>query len=335
MAHDPTGRPRSTRLIGGDSAVSGKSLAGLGNGHFLSLRAPSGASIHPVASILIFLVFALQSPLGCAPKSGSPAPAPAPGSGSDSSALIEPGEDPFGEARSPAPVQPEPTVPPTPEWSIALVTITGEDHEAIARSSRRNILERFPELEDALFIGPLTRGSAVFYGRFDSPSEPGFRASMERIRGLTLGEGVPAFARALPARPRPAEPGRLDPYDLRTLREQMGDRHPIYTLQVAQWGSFGDDSIDYQALQREAERFTRALRAQGLDAWFSHSSGMRLSSVNVGVFGSDAYDSKSTLFAPEVELMLRRFPALVVNGEPLLDPRTGRSRVPFLVEIPR
>jgi hypothetical protein len=57
--------------------------------------------------------------------------------------------------------------------------------------------------------------------------------------------------------------------------------------------------------------------------------------VNVGVFGVDAYDSKSTLYAPEVEMLMSQFPQLMVNGEPLLDPRTRSSRKPFLVEVPR
>jgi hypothetical protein len=62
----------------------------------------------------------------------------------------------------------------------------------------------------------------------------------------------------------------------------------------------------------------------------------------VGVFGPDAYDSKSTLYSPEVDAVMRRFPKSLVNGEEVLiplDPSNPQGKTvpqgPRLVEIPR
>lgn len=306
---------------------SGKSHARPFYGDLLSLTRSFVNHWRLASSFLIFLVFPLQIQFGCAPSGPSPTP-------TSSTQLFEPGEEALGSETGATKTTPAQARPAPKEWSIALVTITGSDHQAIARSSRGNIVERFPEIDD-VWIGRLKSGSAVYYGRFESPSDADFKSSMELIRSLTLGEGIPAFPRALPARPTVETTADLHPHDLRTLREQMGTRHPIYSLQIAQWGTFGDTSMDYGQARESAERFTQALRRQGFDAWFSHNSGMKLSSVNVGVFGADAYDPRSTLFAPEVELMMGRFPDLMVNGEPLLDPRTGKNQKTFLVEIPR
>ena len=152
---------------------------------------------------------------------------------------------------------------------------------------------------------------------------------------MTSAEGKRLFPRAMPGRPPSLVAASLHPHDLRTVRIGRSSSTPIYTLQIAQWGTFNDDSIDYAACRVQAESMARSLRARGFTAWFSHNDGRALSSVNVGVFGSDAYDPRSTLFSPEVEMLMQRFPKLQVNGEVLLDPRSGVARNPFLVEVPR
>ena len=196
------------------------------------------------------------------------------------------------------------------------------------------IRDRFEDL-DNLYVAGIKGGSGVFHGRFESPSDPAFKSAMERLRAYTFEDGRPAFPRVLPARPEADERRGYAPFDLRSLRQQMGSRNPIYTLQIAQWGTFGDEELDYAVYRDRAEQFTRVLRNKGFDAWFSHNSGKRLSSVNVGAFGTEAYDPRSSLYAPEVELLMGQFPQLIVNGEPLMDSRTARPIKPFLVEVPR
>jgi hypothetical protein len=63
--------------------------------------------------------------------------------------------------------------------------------------------------------------------------------------------------------------------------------------------------------------------------------------VTVGLFDHTAYDAQSGIFAPEVELLIRKFPARLVNGEPLNEPVNPRfpefgTRVqaPKLVLVP-
>lgn len=219
-------------------------------------------------------------------------------------------------------------------WSIALVTLSRPDHRATADALRHDIAERYPDLKP-LFTDGVRGGSAVCLGQFTSLSDPNYREAMALVRAKTLSDGRPAFPRALPARPDSLQEVDIDPYNIKSLRKQVGSRHPIYTLQIAQWGTFGENDLEYDVFVERAEVATRRLRSQGFTAWFNHNYGKELSSVNVGVFGVDAYDPKSTLFSPEVEMLMSQFPRLSVNGEPLLDLRTRRDRRPFLVEVPR
>lgn len=268
----------------------------------------------------------------CAPKQAQPSPR------TDRYQLYEAGEDVLADA--PRTTRPSETVAAPRKqqsgevWSIALVTFSGADHRETAKALRHDLAGRYPELTP-LFVDQVSDGSAVCLGKFASLSDPGFRETMMRVREVKLSDGRPAFPRALPARPASFQDARADPYDIRTLRQQMGDRHPLYTLQIAQWGTFGDEDLDYTTYVNRAETAVRRLRSQGYDAWFNHNHGKKLSSVNIGVFGADAYDPRSTLYAPEVEMLMRQFPRLSVNGEVLIEPRTGSPRAPFLVEVPR
>lgn len=250
-------------------------------------------------------------------------------------ALFEPGDDELlqKEEASAGARQVPASRDPGSRWSIALATLSGVDHQAVARSLCDQIRTRYPELQP-IFSGTLSRGrsSAVFVGRYDSPSSPASRAMMERIGALKLANGALAFPRAMPAQPDVAE--ARSPLSLDSLRSQYRLGRIVYSLKVAEWGTFGDTSIDYPTCMDRAEAMARALRAQGLSAWFDHNHARELSVVSVGVFGSDAYDSRSTLYAPEVEVLMERFEVLLINGEPILNPQTGRPMTPILIEVP-
>ena len=325
---------RIKRSRGAEFSWSGKSHPRAFNRVLLS---PVSSYARPWLLLLGFSVF-LQIVVqlgGCAPKGGTSGASGA--NRSSDMALFDPSEEVFRTEQAPDSGSPEPGTRSTPEgleWSIALMTVSGGDHRAIAMSARRDIVERYASLKD-IFVDDIKSGSGVFYGRFASPSDPACREAVQKIRALTLSNGQPAFSRVIPARPLSGTSGALHPHDLRSLRAQLGRRHPVYTLQVAQWGTFGDESIDYIELRRKAESSARSLRARGVDAWFHHNSALRLSSVNIGSFGPDAYDPRSTLYAPEVELVMSQFPHLLVNGEPLINPRSGKNQPPFLVEVPR
>ena len=303
-------------------------------GQFLSHFGNMWAYFACVPIISVFLTFLLLA-VGCAPGSTKGTSSRAV---SDESSLYEPGDDVLltPNERASNSQSGDSASSSGGSWSIALLTITGTDHQATAKALRTQIGSKHPELKP-MFIDEVGggQGSAIFVGRYLSPTDPRCRALMEEIRLMTSAEGNRLFPRAMPGRPASLFAASLHPHDLRTLRIGRSSSTPIYTLQIAQWGTFNDDSIDYQDCRAQAESMARSLRARGFTAWFSHNEGRSLSSVNVGVFGTDAYDPRSTLFSPEVEMLMQRFPKLQVNGEVLLDPRSGAPRNPFLVEVPR
>ena len=221
-------------------------------------------------------------------------------------------------------------------WSIALATVTGSDHKALARSLSDQIRDRYPDLTP-LFVDNLTGGSAsaVFVGHFKSPSSKASQEMMKRIGTLTFQNGAKSFPRAMPARPASYQNIALAPNDLRSLRSRHRVGRIAYSLKIAQWGTFGDDELSYDACRKQAEAMAASLRSRGLNAWFNHNEAREMSVVSVGVFGSNAYDSRSTLYAPEVEVLLERFPTLMINGEPILHPKTGQPLRPVLIEVPK
>ena len=73
-------------------------------------------------------------------------------------------------------------------------------------------------------------------------------------------------------------------------------------------------------MRTAAERYCAELRSKGYEAWFYHDDDSETSIVTVGHFNRSAYDSRSTLMSPEVEDLMRQFPAHMTNGEPVLLP---------------
>ena len=225
-------------------------------------------------------------------------------------------------------------------WGVLLATATGSDARATAIGLRDEIARRYPELRDA-FVSSTQRGSVVMVGRFGSPKDPAAQARLGEVKKI-VSDGVPVFGRAMLTRiSASANQGPPGPNDLRIVRQARpaGD---LYTLQVAVWSSFGSDEIKMSEVRQSAEDFCRQLRSQGNEAYFFHDFDTRTSTVTVGVFGSDAYDSRSTLYSPEVEAVMRKFPKHLVNGEELLVPLNPADpasktmpQAPRLVEIPK
>ena len=293
-----------------------------------------------VVQSLLFSAFFFNC-AGCAstgPSSGESSPSSETGSSNEQ--LYNPGDDVLLQKEEQAggvtPSSASPRPPSVGSWSIALATLTGSDHRALARSLAERIRERYPTLTP-LFVDGLGRGeaSAVFVGHFRTPSGEDSRSMMNRVNELTMENGGKAFPRAMPARPASFKTASRSPNDLRSLRSRHRVGRIAYSLKIAQWGTFGDEQVAYEQCRQQAEAMSRSLRAQGLTAWFSHNDAREMSVVTVGVFGSNAYDSRSTLFAPEVEVLMERFPQLMINGEPILHPKTGQPLPPVLIEVPK
>jgi hypothetical protein len=227
-----------------------------------------------------------------------------------------------------------------PTWGVMLATFAGEDHRATAMTARDEIARRFPAVADC-YVRTTTRGSVVLVGRFEGPQEAAAQAELKRVKEIQS-NGQRVFGRAILTRVgASADLSPPGPHDLRSVRAQA-PKATMYTLQVAVWSALGTDELKMSEIKRAAEAYCRELRTQGNEAYYFHDFDTRTSVVTVGVFGPDAYDSKSTLYAPDVEAVMRKFPKHLVNGEELripVDPRNPAGKTipqsPRLVEVPK
>ncbi|MAC20591.1 MAG: hypothetical protein CMJ23_13130 [Phycisphaerae bacterium] len=199
-------------------------------------------------------------------------------------------------------------------WSLLLMTVGGDSHPIQAMATRNQIASRYPSLR-AAFVRPQGKGSAIWFGRFSSPSDPAAVAARETVRDL-VEEGRRVFPQSfLSILPDDSPIGERD---LRNLRLMYPGVNPLYSLQVACWGTFGTDEISYEEVTRRAEAYTAELRNAGHDAWYYHDPLTELSVITIGVFDKRAYDGRSTLFSPEVEMLMRAFPIHRINGEEVM-----------------
>jgi len=221
-------------------------------------------------------------------------------------------------------------------WSIVLATAGGDTHPVQAAALRQQIASEYPQLR-AAFVRPQGRGSAIWFGRFESPTDPEAVRAKEMVRSLQRG-GVPAFPRAfLSVLPDDAPIGERD---IRNLRLLYPNIDPLYSLEVAMWWTGGSDQISYDEVRRSAESYVAELRRAGHDAWYYHDPIKEMSAVTVGVFDKRAYDGRSTLYSPEVDALMKQFPVRRMNGEEIMievTPGDPKSRIPQacrLVSVP-
>jgi len=225
-------------------------------------------------------------------------------------------------------------------WGVLLATVTGAESRANAMSIREQVIRRYPALKDA-YVRSIPHGSVVLVGRFEGVQDPAAQAQLKLVKE-TMDGNVRAFPRAMLTRlGANANQGPPGPNDLRIVR-QTRPTQTLYTLQVAVWSAFGTDEVKMSDIKRSAENYCRQLRSEGNEAYYFHDFDTKTSTVTIGVFGTDAYDSKSTLYAPEVDAVMRKFPKHLVNGEELLvplDPAKPQGKTmpqaPRLVEIPQ
>ncbi|MFM2165126.1 MAG: hypothetical protein RL325_1563 [Planctomycetota bacterium] len=225
-------------------------------------------------------------------------------------------------------------------WSVILATFSGADHAAKAAAFRGQVVSQYPELRDAA-VRRVGKGSAIVSGRFEGPEDEAAQAELKRVKAIER-NGKKPFAGVMLMRTATDDAsGPPKAHDLRTLRAQFPTVRPLFTLQVGAWSTFGERSADYDDMRAAAERYCAELRAKGHEAWFLHDEDSETSIVAVGHFDRRAYDPKSTLFSPEVEDLMRQFPANLVNGEPVLipvDPRNPKGKTKpqpcRLVEVP-
>lgn len=226
---------------------------------------------------------------------------------------------------------------PQGQWSLLLATMVGPNHPIQARAARDQIAAAYPVLRGA-FVKAQGKGSSVWFGRFKSAGDSEAVATREMVRGLKLPNGQPVFPKAFFSILPDDSPVRER--DLRSLRQMYPGVDPLYSLQVACWGTFNSDQLTVEEVRRSAEAYTNELRGRGHEAWYYHDPVTEKSVVTIGVFDSRAYDARSTLFSPEVEALMKEFPVHRVNGEEVMvemtagDPTTRIPQPCRLVVVP-
>ena len=229
------------------------------------------------------------------------------------------------------------TSQPQGQWSLLLATMVGPSHPVQARATRDQIAATYPALRGA-FVRAQGKGSSVWFGRFESAAGSDAVATREMVRGLKLPGGQPVFPRAFFSILPDDSPVRE--HDLRNLRQMYPGVDPLYSLQVACWGTFNSNQLTVEEVRRSAEAYVRELRGRGHEAWYYHDPVTEKSVVTIGAFDSRAYDARSTLFSPEVEGLMKDFPVHRVNGEEVMvemtvgDPSTRIPQPCRLVLVP-
>jgi cell division septation protein DedD len=245
------------------------------------------------------------------------------------------------KAKAPAPGDPGAAAVDSqkPEWSVLLMTFTDQGHLAAANAMREAIVTRYPKLSAAR-VRAVENGSAIVYGSFIGLDDPKAKPALKMVKEIEE-NGVRPFSRAYLVRLQTTT-AAVGPYDLSKVRARFPNVVPLFTVKVATWSDFKSGEIPFADIQRKAEAYCAELRMQGFESYVKHDADDRSSTVTIGVFDSTAYDARSTLFHPDVERIMKKFPAMRVNGEPLLEPppRGLANAKPtpkpcVLIEIPR
>jgi len=247
---------------------------------------------------------------------------------------------PRARAAAPSPAKPAASDSGKGRWSVMLATFSQPDHAERANAFRSELVRQYPELATAV-VRRVGKGSAIVVGRFEGPEDKAAQSELKRVKAIERNGGKP-FAGAMLLRTATEDAAvAVKPHDIKTLRAKFPNVRPLYSLQVGAWSTFGEKGAEYAAMRTAAERYCAELRGKGFDAWFHHDEDKETSSVTVGSFDRRAYDARSTLFSPEVEDLMRQFPAHLTNGEPVLipvDPSNPKGRTKpqasRLVEVP-
>lgn len=228
-----------------------------------------------------------------------------------------------------------------PEWSVLLMTFTEQGHGAAANATRETIAKRYPVLASAR-VCALDKGSAIVYGNFVGLEDTNAKPAIAMVKAIE-DKGARPFARAYLVRLQTtSNQVKQGSYDLAKVRARFPNVVPLFTVKVATWSDFKSGEIPFAELQKKAETYCAELRLQGFEAYVKHDADDQSSTVTIGVFDSSAYDARSTLFHPDVEKIMKKFPVLLVNGEPLFMPpprglpNTKPTAKPcILIEVPR
>jgi hypothetical protein len=239
-----------------------------------------------------------------------------------------------------APSYSTPTTP-TEQFAIVIATFTGPQHNSVANATRNQLAMQYAMFRDVT-IRQRSRGSALTFGSYTGYDDPKAKEDIAMLRSIQGTNGRPLFAQVMLMKCKtPQARGKLHPYDLWTIRREFPTLVPIFTLEVAVWGDFDSGVFPKDRRRAAAEGYATELRRKGFEAFFYHNDESELSSVTVGLFGHSAVDAETGFYSPEVDAMMSRFPARLVNGEEVREffnprkPELGSTiQRPCLAEVP-
>jgi len=195
-------------------------------------------------------------------------------------------------------------------YAIRLRSFTGRDRleQAFAFSSA---LRETGQVPGIWFIN---RGSAatVYAGRFRRPDNDDAKDSLKRARAARFEDGRP-FRRAEMVAIDPNREGVADRWDLRP-------HHGLRSLAVELY----DAGVTKNFRQRAETRAAELREETGLDVYYF--LGNHQAYVGVGLFDPAVdyvMDSGIEVPGPRIRELQERFPRILRNGEPIMNPKAG------------
>lgn len=253
-----------------------------------------------------------------------------------------PGRTAAGAGKGRAAQQPQPEEGPA-RWGVVLATFSEQGHQQMAKAACERLSETYPAIKGC-YARSTDRGSVVMFGQFAGPRDDDARTALETVKAISPDGRSRPFGRAYLSRVQSASSAGRSPFDLvSAAKRKMPDAHPLFTFQVAMWSDFDSKTMTQDELEQKAEAHCKTLRARGLEAYVHHDQDKHTSIVTIGVFDSEAYDPRSTLFSPPVEKLFKQFPSMLVNGDDLFmpPPKGSPAGTPpikqpcVLIEVPR
>lgn len=230
------------------------------------------------------------------------------------------------------------------QWTIVVATVPPSPDAGEQESLARQLLERIQtvgQLPDAT-LQKRSQALVIISGSMYPNMSDKANQEVERIRGIIVGGTFP-YARAYLAPPEidtsaSAASGSagMSQYDLRSVANGKPAKLKLLSLEVAVYGHedrrapTAEEATRFRAAAEEA---TRALRAEGHEAYFYH--GRNSSSVTVGVFTDADYD-KNAREGLAIAKARQLFPHVLFNGATLKDKNRNGALVPCqVVNVPR
>lgn len=216
-------------------------------------------------------------------------------------------------------------------WAILLGVASGQgaDRQAATLAA---LASKEAGLKDVT-VERRGEGFAAIAGAYDEPGSAEAKRDLAKAREFTYQGGKPFEAAIMAAPAKRGAAGSQPEHDLRNARQFAGGARATKTLQVGIYGrtdyrkASADEIAEFRAA---AEKAVRAIRAEGLPAFYYH--GPERSTVTIGLFesGDD----------PRIAQYRKLYPHNMVNGQKTTTAKASERNIDvaqpsFIVGIPK